>query len=66
MVGTVIGQVEAVDGDSGSFGLIEYSLTTPSNRYLILKYLSKFCDLQSNLQLSSEFIKWSNFYDCEY
>ena len=31
---TVIGQVEATDADSGTFGQIEYSLSAPSSRYL--------------------------------
>ena len=33
-IGTVIGQVQAVDADSGTFGQIEYSLSAPSDRYL--------------------------------
>lgn len=33
VVATVLGQVQATDADSGTFGQIEYSLSAPSNMY---------------------------------
>ncbi len=33
-INTVIGQVQATDEDSGSFGQIEYRFYAPSDRYL--------------------------------
>ena len=53
LIETVIGQVQATDADSGTFGQIEYSLSVPSSRYLkakkaIILINCKLCSLQVN------------------